>query len=213
MVECSIAGEDLRTFRVRGLKMSLRAFWTALPVLITAVVFWQEEFVLLVAIPSVVLLAAGYSTLRWLGHMKLPASERFIVDGDVLIHEVGGTEKTRIHYSRMKGIFRNRHAMTLRGEDLVIIPVKSEGFDSVAKALLKWGDTQPPSSTLDGSLASAIALLALILVSGVFLFAMMKYDNAMLGWFVGGVWAGLSIAEVLWRSAAAWARQPRPTAF
>lgn len=213
MVECSIADEDLRTFRVRGLKMSLRAFWTALPVLITAVVFWQESFVLLVAIPSVVLLTAGYSALRWLGHLKLPASERFIVDGDALIHEVGGTEKTRIHYSRMKGIVRNRHAMTLRAEDLIIIPVKSEGFDSIAKALSKWGDTQTPSSTLDGSLASTIALLALVLVSGVFLFMMMKYDNAMLGWFVGGVWAGLIIAEVLWRSAAAWARQPRPTAF
>lgn len=212
MVECSIAGEDLRAFRVRGLKMSLRAFWTALPVLIIALWHWQEEFMLLLIISGLVLFAAGYSALRWLSHMKRPANERFIVDGDALIHQVGGAEKTRIHYSRMKGIFRNRHAMTLRAEDVVIIPVKSEGFDAIAVALSKWGDTQTPKSVLGDALSvSGVGLLILVLASGVFLY--MTYENAIFGWLVGGVWLGLFIAELLWRIGGAWARQTRPTTF
>ncbi|MFK8003574.1 MAG: hypothetical protein AB8H86_28640 [Polyangiales bacterium] len=215
MAECSIAGDELRGFRLRGLKLSLRAFWTALPLVAVALLFWNQELMLLIIIPGLVAFAAGYSTFRWLGQMKLPLSERFIVDGDALIREVGGREKTRIHYSRMKGIFRNRHAMTLRAESVVVIPVESAGFDSVAQALSKWGDTQRPRNILEDVVAKPGAgLLVLTLVSGAFVYmSVTLHEGAIFAWLVAGVWLGLIVAEVLWRSVAAWAKRTRPTTF
>lgn len=211
MAECSIEGDELRAFRVRGLRLSLRACWTALPILIVALVFWRPEFVLLVAIPAVVTLAASYSAMRWFTEMRMPAHERFLVDGDALIREVGGAEKTRVHYSRMKAIFCNRHAMVVNGEASIVIPVKSEGFASIAEALSKWGDTQTPSSILNDMLSAGVGILILALASATALY--LSYHNDMFRWFALGVFAGLVLAEVTWRVAAAWAKQTRPTTF
>lgn len=214
MAECSISGDTLLAFRVRGLKLSLRVFFTALSVLVLTLVFWNENLVMLVAISGIIVLTTGYSALRWLRYLKLPTNERFAVEDDTLIHYVGGIEKTRIHYSRMKGVFRHRHAMTLRAEDSVIVPVNCEGFNSLTEALSGWGDTQTPPSIL-GDLLSVpgVGLVILTLVSGAFVYLTAAHDMDLFAWLAAGVWAGLLVAEVFWRLAAASAKQPRPSTF
>lgn len=208
LIECSIAGEELWAFRIRGLKTNLRALGVTLPMLFVIGALCDDDagMALLFLAPIVIAPASAYGAWRWRRELKRPGLERFIVDGGSVVREVGGVVKARLQNAHVRAAFRTRNSLILRGHVTIEIPSTSDGFPSVVETLSKRFDIQTD--------ASVFSLFRFGVALFTFLVTMTFCVVASYSW----IWAtaasgiGLLLVELTWRVITAQAPS-RPTTF
>jgi hypothetical protein len=213
MIECSISGDVLREHRTNKLKMSLRALGSALPIAVVAAVYWQPEFFILVLICSVLSAVTSYATWQSFREMALPATERFVLQNDMLIHSVAGVEKARVLRSQVKNAVRNRHGFGLYAGHSVFVPASCDNFAAMEATLLTWGEVRTPKS-MRGDVAAQVGfrgIFFVLLLVGALIY--LSYASGAWPWFLSMTLLGLASTEVLWRVAAKRSARAQPVAF
>ena len=209
-VECSISGDALWAFRIRGLKKNLRAFGVSFPMLVVITAYGGDDagIALLFLVPVITTLTSGFNAWRWLREMKRPGFERFIVDGHSIVRQVGESVIARMQLAHIRVVFRSERSVLLRGHLTIEIPSTSDRFASLIEALSTKCDVQMNTSLFSVS-RLGLGLFGLLAVMTLLMAA--SYDG-MLASACASSGIGLVLAELTWRLSTRFSRS-RPMAF
>lgn len=201
-MRATISHGALRAHRVGQLTSGLRGVCTSLPVFVVGLATWQPVLFMVILVAGIVMLAAGWATIRAIRELRMAKSETFELDTEagILTRSVGELPVHRIARAKVKQLMTFPGLLAVYdGRRQMIIPSDAVGFDALLAELGRWGPITDRKSTLEIA-GKQLAGGAVVKVAGLVL-ALVYFVWATGAW-IGisiGVASGLVLSELIGR--------------
>lgn len=199
-MKATISHGALRAHRGGQLSSALRGVGVSIPVFAVSLATWRPELFFIILVSGIVMVAAGWATIRSIRELRMPPVETFELEADSLTRTVGDECVRRIERANVKRLMLFPGVLSVyAGRRQMLIPSDAVGFDALLEALGTWGPILRREDTLElagkqlaGGMIVKVALMGLALLY--FVWA----TGAWIGISIG-VAGGLALSEVVSR--------------
>lgn len=199
-MKATISHGGLRAHRGGQLSSALRGFGVSLPVFAVSLATWRSELFFVILVSGIVMVAAGWATIRSLRELSMPPTETYELEGTTLTRTVGELTVHQIERAKVKQMMLFPGLLSVYdGRRQMLIPSGALGFDALLGELGKWGPITQRKDTLE--FAGKQMSGGLLVKAGLMLVALLYFVWATGAW-IGisiGVTSGLVLSELLSR--------------